>query len=52
MMAKEKFYKTNTTLKRSLRVSYPAGKGSLVLRTEQDWEKDIEAVTVSEDGHT
>jgi Putative esterase len=39
-------------LERTLRVSYPAGKGRLVLRTEQDWDRDIEAVAVSEDGYT
>ena len=36
---KEKLYKTSTTLKRKLRVAYPAGKGRMVLRTETDWEK-------------
>lgn len=51
-MAKERLYKTNTTLERTLRVSYPAGKGRVVLRTEQDWEKNIEPVAVSEDGNT
>src|SRR5574341_179104 len=51
-MKKERLYKTPTTLERTLRVSYPAGKGRLVLRTEQDWDKDIEAVAVSEDGNT
>src|SRR4029079_7613379 len=29
-----------------------AGGGRLFLRTEQDWEKDIEPVSVSEDGNT
>jgi len=51
-MNKKRLYKTRTTLERTLRVSYPAGKGRLVLRTEQDWERDIEAVAVSEDGST
>ena len=49
---KERLYTTRTTLERTLRVSYPAGKGRIVLRAEQDWEKDIEPVEVSEDGNT
>jgi hypothetical protein len=35
-MKKERLYKTHTTLERTLRVAYPAGKGRMVLRTEQD----------------
>ena len=35
-----------------MRVSYPAGEGRLLLRTEQDWGRDIEAVEVSNDGNT
>jgi predicted alpha/beta superfamily hydrolase len=49
---KQRLYKTETKLKRNLRVSYPAGNGGLVLRTEEDWDKDIEPVSVSEDGNT
>lgn len=49
---KEKLYKTTTTLKRLLRVTYPAGKGSIIMRTEADWDKDIEPVSVSKDGNT
>jgi predicted alpha/beta superfamily hydrolase len=49
--SKERLYKTSTVLKRSLRVAYPAGKGRMVLRTEFDWDKDIEPVSVSEDGN-
>lgn len=48
----KRLYKTDTTLKRTLRISYPAGEGRLILRTEQDWDRDIEAVAVSEDGNT
>lgn len=51
-LKKEKLYKTSKTLKRTLRVAYPAGKGRIVLRTENDWEKDIEPVSVSKDGNT
>ena len=50
MATKEKLYKTTTTLKRSLRIAYPAGRGKMILRTEQDWNKDIEPVLVSGDG--
>ena len=46
---KEKLYKTSATLKRKLRVAYPAGQGRIILRTETDWDKDIEPVSVSED---
>jgi len=49
---KEKLYKTDTILKRSLRVSYPKGEGQLILRTEQDWDKNIEPIAISEDGNT
>ena len=41
-----------TLLRRQLRVRYPAGEGRVVLRTELDWERDLEAVAVSEDGTT
>lgn len=51
-VTKQRLYKTETTLKRQLRVSYPAGNGKLVLRTEQDWDKTIEPVSTSEDGNT
>ena len=50
--AKTKLYKTETKLRRRLRVAYPAGNGRMVLRTEQDWDKTIEPVSVSEDGNT
>ncbi len=47
---KERLYRTERTLKRTLRVAYPAGRGRLILRTELDWDKDVEPVQVSEDG--
>ena len=50
--AKNRLYKTETVLNRELRVSYPAGNGRLVLRTEQDWDKDVEPVSRSQDGTT
>jgi predicted alpha/beta superfamily hydrolase len=46
---KERLYQTSRVLKRTLRIAYPAGRGKIVLRTEQDWEKDVEAVSSSED---
>jgi predicted alpha/beta superfamily hydrolase len=49
---KERLYKTETTLRRTVRVAYPAGNGRLILRTEQDWDKDLEPVSISEDGNT
>ncbi len=52
MRATEKLYSTRTTLERTLRVSYPAGAGRLTLRTEQDWDHDVEPVAVSDDGTT
>src|SRR5262245_18254898 len=45
-------YATRTTLERTLRVAYPAGAGRIVLRTEQDWERDVESIAVSDDGTT
>lgn len=45
-------YTTRTTLTRTLRVAYPAGEGHVTLRTEQDWDRDIEPVSVSADRHT
>ncbi len=49
---KERLYKTSKVLKRTLRIAYPAGNGLMVLRTEQDWEKDILPVSISKDGNT
>lgn len=50
--SEDRLYKTKTQLRRSLRVSYPAGNGRIVLRTEQDWSKNIEPISVSGDGNT
>ena len=46
-----RLYKTRTTLTRTLRVAYPSGAGRLMLRTEQDWDRDIEPIGVSDDGN-
>jgi predicted alpha/beta superfamily hydrolase len=50
-MTSERLYKTGATLERTLRVAYPGGSGRIVLRTELDWDKDIEADAVSDDGN-
>jgi hypothetical protein len=44
---KGKLYKTRALLERTVRVCYPAESGRVVLRTEQDWNRDIEAVQVA-----
>jgi predicted alpha/beta superfamily hydrolase len=31
-------------------VNYPPGRGRILLRTDQDWERDVEPVAVSDDG--
>jgi len=46
-----RLYRTERTLARTLRVAYPSGRGRIVLRTEKDWERDLEPVAVSEDGN-
>jgi predicted alpha/beta superfamily hydrolase len=48
--AKRGLYKTERTLTRTLRVAYPSGHGRMVLRSENDWDKNIEPVSVSDDG--
>jgi predicted alpha/beta superfamily hydrolase len=47
-----RLYTTRTVLERTLRVSYPVDGRRLILRTERDWEHDIEPVAVSDDGNT
>lgn len=42
-------YRTSTVLTRALRVRYPVGDGRIVLRTDADWNRDLEAVEVSDD---
>ena len=49
---KQKLRKAGPILERTLRVSYPVAGGRLILRTEQDWNRDIEAVAINEDGNT
>jgi hypothetical protein len=43
---------STTCFKRALRVCYPPGTGTLVIRTELDWERDIHPIAVSSDGNT
>jgi predicted alpha/beta superfamily hydrolase len=47
---REKMYQTATLLTRELRIWYPLAEGRIVLRTSLDWECDLEAVSVSDDG--
>jgi predicted alpha/beta superfamily hydrolase len=49
---KDRLYTTRTMLERTLRVRYPVDAGRLTVRTEQDWDRDIEPTAVSDDGHT
>ena len=46
---KTRIYKTERALTRTIRVAYPAGRGRMVLRTEQDWDANLEPVAVSDD---
>lgn len=49
----EAIYKTETLLHRELRVRYPVKDGSrIVLRTELDWDKDVEPESVTDKGQT
>ena len=43
-------YQTGTLFARTLQVAYPPGSGDLILRTELDWNRDIEPVSVSAAG--
>jgi predicted alpha/beta superfamily hydrolase len=46
-------YKTEKTLRRQLRVRYPVEAGTrLVLRTELDWDNDLEPESTSDNGQT
>lgn len=48
----QSLYRTDKALSRTVRVAYPPGHGRVVLRTDMDWDLDIEPVSVSEDGTT
>ena len=43
-------YQTATVLRRRIHVRYPAGAGRMLVRTELDWDLDIEPIEVSDDG--
>jgi predicted alpha/beta superfamily hydrolase len=43
-------YKTGTTLRRTVRIAYPPGRGRITLRTEVDWDRDLEPQEVNPDG--
>jgi predicted alpha/beta superfamily hydrolase len=45
-------YQTQTLLRRDLRVHYPAGAGRMVLRTDLDWDKNLEPIEISPEGNT
>ena len=45
-------YRTESILRRQLRVRFPAGQGTIVLRTELDWERDLEPVALADGGDT
>ena len=47
---KTRIYKTERALTRTIRVAYPPGRGRMVLRTEKDWDGNLEPVAVSDDG--
>ena len=49
-MSNEELYRTGTVLTRELTVHYPVSDGRVVLRTDADWNRDIEAVRISDDG--
>ena len=45
-------YETTTRLHRQLRVRYPISDAQILLRTELDWDRDIEPTHVSDSGET
>src|SRR5436190_5488885 len=45
-----RLYRTERALVRTIRVAYPPGRGHMVLRTEQDWDRNLEPAAVSDDG--
>ena len=43
---------SKNNFKRTIRICYPARTGTLVIRTDLDWGRDVLPVTVSSDGNT
>ena len=52
MSGAQDLYRTGQVLTRELRVRYPVSDGRVVLRTDLDWERDVDAVSVSDDKTT
>ena len=50
MGSSRELYRTRTLLERTLQIAYPPGSGELVLRTELDWNKNVEPVSVTPEG--
>ena len=50
MRFERKIYTDKNLLRRTLRIAYPPGLGQVVLRTDLDWNKDIEAISAAADG--
>lgn len=48
----KKLYETRAMLQRTIRICYPAKNDRLVLRTEQNWDQDVEPVALSDDRNT
>jgi hypothetical protein len=43
---------TERTTVSTLRVCYPPGTGTVVIRTELDWEKNVHPIDISSDDNT
>src|ERR1044071_2165959 len=50
MGSKQKPYGTKIRLTRTLRIAYPPGSGQVVLRTDLDWDENIEPASVTGEG--
>ena len=50
MASQRNLYQTKTLLTRTLRVAYPVETGSIILRTELDWDRNVTPVSVGSDG--
>ena len=48
--SERKLYRTKTLLSRTLRIAYPPNTGRMVLRTELDWDKNLDPVSVTPAG--
>ena len=50
MPPEQTLYRTKSLLERTLRIAYPPNAGRIVLRTELDWDKNIEPISVTAGG--